>query len=364
MPILFEINHPAHIHLFRNLSQLLLERGKPSLFLIKSDPVVERLAVFYDLPVVNMGKKGKGMLQKYLFQLRFLWKSVWLARSVKAELGLGVSMTLPMVSKYSRMHSISLDDDDMAVTPVFAKYANRASVILTPAALSHEDRGVNHVSYPGYHELAYLHPNRFTPDASVLDLLGVQKSETWFVLRFNAFRAHHDIGEGGMTFVQKKRLVEKLMKHGKVFISAEGEVDPEFRPMLLPDRPELMHSILAYTTLYVGESQTMTSEAAVLGTPALKCNTFAGRLSVPNDLEKQYGLCYAYLPEDFDIMMDKVDELLAMPDLKSEWQKRRLKMLEEKIDVTAFLVWLVEHYPESVKEVNQEGAGVLSRWRG
>ncbi|MEZ5146702.1 MAG: DUF354 domain-containing protein [Bacteroidales bacterium] len=349
--LLFEINHPGHIHLFRNLSQALLEKGIPSLFLIKSDPVMERLAEFYDLPVVRMGQKGKGLLQKYLFQLRFVWKSVGLARKTKAGLGMGVSMTLPMVSKYISMHSITLDDDDMAATPVFARYANKANVVLTPDALAHENRGEHHIKYPGYHELAYLHPNRFTADPEVLTLLGVKADERWFVVRFNAFRAHHDVGEGGMSFEQKKQLVEQLKKYGKVFISAEGEVDPEFRPMLLPDRPELMHSFLAYATLYVGESQTMTSEAAVLGTPALKCNTFAGRLSVPNELEEKYGLCYAFLPTDFERMMLKLDELLSMPDLKGEWQQRRERMLKDKIDVTAFLAWLVEGYPDSVQEV-------------
>ncbi|HPE57957.1 MAG TPA: DUF354 domain-containing protein [Bacteroidales bacterium] len=351
--LLFEINHPGHIHLFRKLSQLLLEQGKPSLFLIKSDPVVEQLAAYYDLPVVKMGKKGKGLFQKYIFQLRFLWKSVRLARSAKAELGLGVSMTLPMVSKYSKMHSISFDDDDMAATPVFAKYANKASVIMTPETLAFEHRGDYHITYPGYHELAYLHPNRFTPDLSVLDLLQVKADERWFVVRFNAFRAHHDMGEGGMTFEQKKQLVGHLKKYGKVFISAEGEVDPEFRPMLLPDRPELMHSFLAFASLSVGESQTMTTEAAVLGTPALKCNTFAGRLSVPNELEQQYGLCYAFQPADYDGMIKKLDELLSMPNLKAEWLQRRSRMLKDKMDVTGFLAWFVEGYPKSVQEVRK-----------
>jgi predicted glycosyltransferase len=341
----------------------LLERGKPSLFLIKSDPVVERLAAFYDLPVVPMGKKGKGLLQKYLYQLRFLWKSVSLARSMKAELGLGVSMTLPLVSKYSKMDSITFDDDDMAITPVFARYANKAQVVLTPDALRNEQRGPHHIPYPGYHELAYLHPNRFTPDPAVFDLLGISRDEPYFVVRFNAFVAHHDTGEGGMSFDQKKRLVERLQQAGRVFISAEAEMDPAFSELLLPDRPELMHSFLAWATLYVGESQTMTSEAAVLGTPALKCNTFAGRLSVPNELEKQYGLCYAFLPEDFDRLLTRIDELLSMEDLKGEWQKRRNTMLKDKIDVTAFLVWLVERYPECVEEMKQEGEVIFSRWR-
>jgi len=47
-------------------------------------------------------------------------------------------------------------------------------------------------------------------------------------------------------------------------------------------------------------------------------------------------------------MFQKIEELLSMRNLKQEWQKRRQKMLADKIDVTAFLVWFVENYPESV----------------
>ncbi len=46
--------------------------------------------------------------------------------------------------------------------------------------------------YPGYHELAYLHPRRFTPDRGVLAEAGISEGERYFVLRFNAFKAHHD----------------------------------------------------------------------------------------------------------------------------------------------------------------------------
>ena len=60
----------------------------------------------------------------------------------------------------------------------------------------------------------------------------------------------------------------------------------------MPIPPESIHSLLYYAKMFIGDSQTMTTEAAILGTPALKCNTFAGKLSVPNELEEKYNLCY------------------------------------------------------------------------
>jgi uncharacterized protein len=351
MNILFEINHPGHIHLFRNLAGELDKKGISSHFLIKSEPVIELLTMFYGLKYTKMGSRAKGLAMKYLYQVGFLLKTIRIARMIKPALGLGVSMNLPLVSRFTKMESIGFDDDDMAVTPLFAKYANKASVILTPASLAHERRGENHITYNGFHELAYLHPNRFIPDPSTYEALGINKETEYFILRFNSFKAHHDIGQTGMTFEQKKQLIAKLEKKGKIFLSTESKVDPEFKNYQLPNRPELMHSILAFAKMYVGESQTMTSEAAVLGTPALKCNTFAGRLSVPNELEQKYGLCYSFLPGDYDKMLSKIDELLTMPDLRAEWEIRKKNMLEDKIDVTGFLVWFVENYPESVTTI-------------
>lgn len=354
MQLLIEINHPAHIHLFRNLAKRLETKNIRTTFLIKNEPVIERLAKYYGLSTINMGSKGKTNFRKYIFQFYFLLKAIHIVKKKKANLGMGVSMNLPIISKLTKMDSICLDDDDMVVTPVFAKYANKASVILTPDALIHEKRGLNHLTYSGYHELAYLHPNQFTADKTVLELLKVNEDDTWFVIRFNTFNAHHDKEEGGMSYKQKRILVQKLKEKGKVFVSSESDIDPEFEELQLPDKPELMHSILALTTMYIGESQTMTSEAAVLGTPAIKCNTFAGRLSIPNELEKKYELCYSYLPEDFEKMINKINELLGMENLKFEWQTKKRKMLRDKIDVTAFLVWLVENYPKSVKTLKYE----------
>jgi uncharacterized protein len=354
MMLLFEINHPGHIHLFRNLAAELENKGHEAVFLIKSDPVIIQLADFYGLKYVSMGPKRKGLTGKFIYQPVFLLKTIRYVRKNKPALGLGVSMNLPMVSKFTKMKSIGFDDDDMVVTPVFAHYANKANTILTPSALAHEKRGKHHLTYPGYHELAYLHPNRFKPDDRVFEWLGLPNKSDYFIVRFNSFKAHHDIGEGGMSFEQKKILVRKLEAKGRVFISSESGIDPEFASYSLTTSPWQMHSVLAFAKMYVGESQTMTSEAAVLGTPALKCNTFAGRLSVPNDLERRYGLCYAFLPDNFEQMLLKTDELLAMENLQGEWERRRQKMLEENIDVTAFLVWFTENYPGSVDALKEQ----------
>ena len=140
-----------------------------------------------------------------------------------------------------------------------------------------------------------------------------------------------------------------LTKKGKVFITVEREIEPEFAHYQLKIPPEKIHSLLYYATMLIGDSQTMTSEAAVLGTPAIRSNSFAGRISYLNEEEDRYGLTFGFLPDETDKMMNKIEELLNKADLKTEWQKRRQKMLDDKIDVTGFMVWFFENYPESYR---------------
>ena len=219
-----------------------------------------------------------------------------------------------------------------------------------------------------YHELAYLHPNHFTPNTSVLDEAGVKYEilidgtvkalEPYFILRFNAFKAHHDVGVVGLTIENKRRLVNMLSKIGKVFITTERNIDEEFLPYQLKVSPEKAHSLMYYATMLIGDSQTMTSEAAILGTPAIRCNTFVGRIHYLEEEEHKYGLTFGFRPEQSDAMFSKIDELLSKgtANLKAEWTTRRQKLLDEKIDYTAFLTWFIENYPSSAKEAKGKNA--------
>ncbi|MEW6506993.1 MAG: hypothetical protein AB1432_04520 [Bacteroidota bacterium] len=127
-------------------------------------------------------------------------------------------------------------------------------------------------------------------------------------------------------------------KYGKVFITTERKVDSEFEQYQINIPPHKIHSFIYYSSLLIGDSQAMTSEAAVLGVPSLRSNSFVGRISYLEE-EHKYGLTFGFKPDESEKMFAKLDELLNTSNLKEEWQRRREKMLADKIDVTAFLVW-------------------------
>jgi predicted glycosyltransferase len=97
----------------------------------------------------------------------------------------------------------------------------------------------------------------------------------------------------------------------------------------------------------------MVAEAAVLGTPSVRFNDFVGKIGYLEELEHEYELTYGIKTDKPDELMKKVDELLSITDLKNKWKNRMNKMLEEKIDVTAFMEWFIENYPASKKAINE-----------
>ena len=314
MNILFDIAHPAHVHLLRNVYFKLVENGHNVYVTVKDIPSAIGLLNEFSIPYIYLGSKGDSLFSKAILQIMYNIKVWGLVVSKRIQIGFSSSLTLAHISKVTKMHSIILDDDDDAVEPLFVKWGHPfADVVLSPACVERASSKL--ISYAGYHELAYLHPTRFTPDVRVLEEIDLTEIDTFFILRFNAFKAHHDVGVQGLSIENKRKLIAYLETKGKVFITTERNIDDEFKKYQLLLSPEKIHSLMYYATMLVGDSQTMTSEAAVLGTPAIRCNSFVGRISVLEEEEHNYKLTFGFLPLQADEMFKKIEDLLAMPDL-------------------------------------------------
>jgi uncharacterized protein len=348
MNYLFDIGHPGQVHLFRHTIAALKDNGHKVIVTVKEIPSAIVLLEKFNIDYISLGRKFDSILLKGFSQFRYNYRLFKIAQKEKIDIGIGSSITVAHVSRLHRMPSIVLDDDDPQAVKLFAKLAHPfAHTILSPAALAPFRTSKKDITYAGSHELFYLHPKYFKPDPLVLNEIGLGVDEPFFVLRFVAVKAYHDLGEEGLTIRQKQLIIEKVKPYGKVFITSEKTIEAELEQYKLPVSPEKIHHLLYYAKMFIGDSQTMTSEAAILGTPALKCNSFAHRLSLPNLLEDKYDLCYAYCNNEFDQMISKIDQLLKNTNLKSEWQSRANKFIGESINPTLFLVWFIENYSQS-----------------
>ena len=221
-------------------------------------------------------------------------------------------------------------------------YPPFSDVILNPSVFW-KKFSTKQLFFESYMELFYLNPKYFTPDISVINSYGISSEERFFIVRFVSWNASHDIGQKGFSFESKINLVETLEKYGKVLISSEGQLPESLKKNQIKIRPEHLHHFLAFATLYIGEGSTTASECAVLGTPSIYVNSLV--VSNCKDQQDKYGLCY-HLTNEAGVI-EKVVEIINYNNLKKEFQTKRQRMLTEKIDGTAFLVWFVENYPQS-----------------
>jgi uncharacterized protein len=350
LKILIDIGHPAHVHYYRNLARELEKRGNSIIWIAKNSGITEELMRIYGITSFILPQKSDKLSGKIWKQILYNYLIFKICRKYKIDIAIGTSVSIVHVSKISRVKSIVFDDDDDEVQPLITKYVNPfADLLVSPESLKGKRKRTNTIYYPGFHELAYLHPNRFLPDPTVLREVGLIEGDKYFILRFNAFKAHHDKGVIGLSLEQKKELIKILEPTGKVFITTERAIEPEISEYQLKIRPDRIHSLIYFSTIFIGDSQTMASEASVMGVPALRCNSLAHSISYLDELESKYGLTYSFLPSEFDQLIVKLKDLLSNRNLKSDWDQKRMKLLSEKIDVTAFWLWLVDNYPESTE---------------
>ena len=341
MNILIDIGHPAHVHLFKCFAHEMISRGHKVLFSCRDKEFEIALLEAEGFEYENFGKKFKTLPGKILGLFKFDLKEYLLGRKFCPDVLLSHgSMYAAHAAKILGKPHISFEDTfNMEQIRLYEPFTD---IILT-GDYEHPKISSKEIHYAGYHELAYLHPSRFTPDASVRKELGLKDDEKYVVMRFVSWRATHDAGHKGMTFENKLNAVWEMSKYAKVFISSESHLPDALARYKLPTKPERIHDVMAGASLVFGESATMVTEGVMLGVPGVYMDN-TGRYYT-KDLEKNYGMCFNYTesPEDQERAIEKAVEILSSPQSAEEYRKRHEKLLSEKIDVTSFLVETIEN---------------------
>jgi len=352
MKILFGTSHPKHVYIFKNVIANLMERGHDVKVIAVEKEITVYLLTQFDMPYVVIGKNQPKICRKLLVLPKWEYITYKIAKEFKPDTFIGRALPhLAHVSAILKKLFIIFEDTEVA-TALHKITLPFADAIVTPNCYK-GDFGKKHIHFDGYFELAYLHPNYFKPNPAILEELNLSKEDKFVILRFVAWQASHDVGQSGFDLETKRRLVKEIEKYAQVFITSEKPLSKEFEKYRITIPPHKIHDLLYYAQMLVGDTQTMTTEAGILGTPAIRCNSFVGENDMGNfiELEKKYDLIYSY--RDPDKALSKALELLKTDNLKREWQKKREKLLSEKIDVTKFIVEFIENYPRSFHELVQ-----------
>ena len=341
MRFVFFTNTPAHVHLYKHAVDRLERAGHDVLVLGRDYGCTVALLDRYDLPYRLYGSCGttKGSLFRNL--PGHYARIVPAVRSFDPDVIFGVGAYAAHAGLVSGAPAVLVLDSeptslDHAVSRPFA------AAFLTPHAFG-KDLGENHYQFHGFCETAYLHPDAYRPNPGIREDLGLADDDEFVLLRFNAFGSHHDVGQSGFTPEQRERLVETFADHATVFVSDEGgTLDLESLPAREFDvHPALLHDALSAARLVVTDTQTVCTEAALLGTPVVRSNSFVGDGDMGNftELERQ-GLVVN--TPDFEEVVSTGVDVLVDESIGEEWRRRRNEYVGGLVDLSDVIVAVAE----------------------
>jgi predicted glycosyltransferase len=347
--ILLSMEHPAWVHQYKYIINELVSKGhKIKILAINKDVTIDLLNA-YNIPYeIISNSSGKNIFEKGFIFLRTTLNIFIVSLHFHPDLFLGRASPMMAINSFlfRKPHILFEDTEHSHFCLEICKMFS--DVIVTPNCFL-DSLGEKQIRIDAYKELSYLWPSYYKPNEKVLEEYGIQTQERYIVVRFVAWNAHHDIGQHGIG--DKVRLVKELDKYGRVLITSEGALPEELKDYQIQVSPEKLHDLLYYATLYVGEGGTTATEAAVLGTPSVFISSLVGTMGNFIELENTYGLLYSFISEDEALV--RALEILKNPVSKGKWRIKREKMLRDKIDITAFMVWFIENYPVSFVKMKE-----------
>lgn len=351
--VLFDVSQPAHVHLFKHAIAELDEAGHEIAVTSRKKGIITDLLDAYSIdhqPISRARASRFAILPEWALRE---YRLLTLAREFRPDVVVShFSPSAVHAAHVAGARSLVFNNDETTIEAAGQITLPFATVIYTPRAFS-TDLGPKHRRYDGYHELAYLHPDRFEPSTEILEANDIDPTDDFFVLQFDAWDTDQADGNSGFSPQARRDVVQFLDQHGDVYVSLDGTIPDELAATELPVPPEHIHHLLAAANLYAGDSPTMALEAGTLGTPST--------LAVPADtparghlqhLEAEYSLVLAFEAESEAVVTIK--NLAVDPKATERWADRREQLLADSIDVTAFMVDTIRKQGDKRQEPTSE----------
>ncbi len=349
MKIYFYFGHPSQYLFLRETIKQLKTTGNEINIYIKTKDVLEDLLSKDGQQYVNIHQKSRGdskisilisLIKRILYLFPLILKS-------KPDLLISADAPFAIIGKILNINRITFTEDDYSVIKTLSDITYPFThTILCPRVCDVGKWKKKKVAYSGYMKLGYLHPNVFTPDKNIVEKYNLP--DKYAIVRLAKLNAHHDFGIQGINTKMLKTIISKFKEHYiNVFISSEDSLEEEFLEYSLNISPSDIHHVLFYSSFFICDSQSMTVEAALLGVPSIRYSSFVGKISVLEELEHKYRLTYGIHPDDKEKLLPLLEKLLSFDNLNSKFEIRRRRMLEDKINISAFMYWFIVNYPQS-----------------
>jgi predicted glycosyltransferase len=330
--ILIEAHHPSDIHFFKHAIRTWIAGGDDVLLLGRDRDVMKALLAAYSFIPHRILTSERSDNRFPLSEM--LERQLGVARAIRS---FEPNVVLSLMGSYAQSSFFFRVPNFVFTDSEHQSFNHRishpfATRIYTPECFE-KDLGKKQRRYPGYHELAFLHPNRFTPDPAVLLEIGVEPRE-YVVVRTSAWNTLHDIGKHGLG-PRLEESVRELSRRARVLLVPEGgHLPPSLEPLRLRAPPHRYHDVLAFARLVLSEGASTASEAACLGVPTVYLNP--SQLGYLRDQERGYRLVFN--TTDPEVAMSRALAILDAPFEAERLEAARASLIDDHVDVTSYLV--------------------------
>ncbi len=322
MKIIVDIIHPAHINFFKNALRILKFEYEVdyTLFVLPRPSVVPIIQKEYrEIPFTSIGKYRSSLAGKIFCLIQRTMLIMKHLKDVDFDVVTSCgSYGIAQAAYFLRKPSVIFADD---IEYKFALYSfiHFATRLVTPFQL----KGKKTRKYRGFKELAYLHPNYFTPNEEVLVEYGLEPSKYVFIREVsNSSLNYSNLIQGQLASVCHYLRDIDL----EVVLSLENKAltnSFESQCIILKEPVSDIHSLMHFASLTISSGDSMARESCLVGTPSIYTG---GRIMALNqELEDKSCL--------FRVDADKTDQILdkVMDIIEKNIKKKTEKTIKEAI---------------------------------
>tara|TARA_B110000046_G_scaffold181479_1_gene213771 strand:- start:1143 stop:2246 length:1104 start_codon:yes stop_codon:yes gene_type:complete len=351
--VLFFFVHPAKFHLSRATINHLKKEGHHVDVIITGRDILEELIInegWEYKKIFSNGRKIKWLhiyLSAILFIVLTIIKLLQLTWRKKYNLFI-TDDCLTFVGRLKRVPSVFVTDDDLSAVPESWILMASANYILAPDICNLDKYNYKKWGYYGYKSIFHLHPNRFQLDKD--KIAKDVRDKHYFFIRTVSATSTHDLGKRGISNDLLRELIKILEVKGKIILNSERILPEDLKKYVLDFHKNDVAHYIANSKLFISDSTTMCAEAAVLGIPAIEIDDWYSDFKQYNELNGKYKLLFGFGVDELHKIKEKIKELTEDNNVPVNFKERQQFMLTEKIDASAYLIWMIEGYPESSQE--------------
>jgi predicted glycosyltransferase len=262
-----------------------------------------------------------------------------LARLLVFRPGLSISRSSPyliLASRILRIPSLCFDDNDTDLR--LQPWIRLANYIITPATYSRQFHEC-HFRIPVFKEMAYLPEPR------------PHEHRKGFFIRISRTDTTHHSRLDTLDLQVLNSYIGSFSDRYDVLLSSEYGIPDVLNGQVTEPGTNDFYGSLNHCRIFWGNSATMAAEAALLGIPAVYVSANISSSLVEL---KEAGLLFHFTPDRMETSLQHAEALMESRIGCGQYCVVANWIRKSKIDMGAFLYWVVSRFPDSVHKLQHD----------